>query len=101
MRMYSCTVWGYQGKKSVYHTNAAIKNHTDAPPYHGIRGQGRATLSRLGSAPTLDELLARYVGGVNSGFAKWLLSRREEELLIEITPHRMFSWDYRDRMAEL
>jgi hypothetical protein len=46
-------------------------------------------------------MLSQYVGGTESGFSKWLLSRSEEELLITITPHRIFSWDYTERMAEV
>ena len=71
----------------------------DAPPYHGIRGQGLATLQPLGSDPALAELLTRYVGDLESAFSKWLLSRSDEELLIVIKPHRLFSWDYRERMS--
>ncbi|MFT4519951.1 MAG: nitroimidazol reductase NimA-like FMN-containing flavoprotein [Halioglobus sp.] len=71
----------------------------DSPPYHGIRGQGQATLQPLGADPALEQLLTRYVGNLESKFSKWLLSRREEELLIEIKPHRLYSWDYRERMS--
>lgn len=71
----------------------------DAPPYHGIRGQGTATLQPLGSDPALEELLIRYVGGLESEFAQWLLSRSDEEVLIVIKLHRLFSWDYRERMS--
>ena len=71
----------------------------DAPPYHGIRGQGNAAVSLLGANSTLEDVLIRYIGGLDSSFSKWLLSRRAEELLIEISPLRFFSWDYRDRMS--
>ena len=48
----------------------------------------------------LDEVLSRYLGGTDSDLARWLLSRRDEEVLISITPGRLFSWDYRERMAD-
>lgn len=70
------------------------------PPYHGVRGQGEATLQPLGEADTLALLLKRYLGGLESSLAKWLLSRSEEEILISIQPTRFFSWDYRERMAD-
>lgn len=73
----------------------------DAPPYHGIRGQGTAALQPLGDDPAMEELLERYVGDLDSKFSRWLLSRKQEELLIVIRPHRIFSWDYRQRMAEV
>ena len=72
----------------------------DAPPYHGVRGQGTATLSPLGDDPALEQLLQRYLGGLETDFSRWLLSRRDEELIVCIEPHRLFSWDYRERMAD-
>jgi nitroimidazol reductase NimA-like FMN-containing flavoprotein (pyridoxamine 5'-phosphate oxidase superfamily) len=73
----------------------------DAPPYHGVRGQGTATLQQLGDDPVMEQLLERYLGDQDSGFSRWLLSRKEEEYLIVIRPHRLFSWDYRQRMTEV
>jgi nitroimidazol reductase NimA-like FMN-containing flavoprotein (pyridoxamine 5'-phosphate oxidase superfamily) len=72
----------------------------DTPPYCGIRGQGTASLQPLGDSPILEQLLMRYVGNLESGFSKWLLSRSAEELLITIKPHALFSWDYRKRMSK-
>jgi nitroimidazol reductase NimA-like FMN-containing flavoprotein (pyridoxamine 5'-phosphate oxidase superfamily) len=69
------------------------------PPYHGVRGQGTVTMEPLGEADTLALLLERYLGGLESGLAKWLLSRSDEEVLVSIQPTRLFSWDYRERMA--
>ncbi len=71
------------------------------PPYHGVRGQGNATLVPLGERDTLDSLIDRYLGGRESTVANWLLSRREEEMLIQIAPTRLFSWDYRERMSDV
>ena len=73
----------------------------DAPPYHGIRGQGNVTIQPLGSNSTLEDVLMRYMGSLDSDFSRWLLSRRAEELLIKISPLRFFSWDYRDRMSKI
>ena len=53
-----------------------------------------------GGAAMLERLLQRYLGGIDSTLAQWLLSRSEGELLITLTPRRLFSWDYRQRMAE-
>jgi len=71
------------------------------PPYHGVRGQGRATLQALGDDETLKVLLQRFLGGVDSKLARWLLSRSDEEELIRIEPGRWFSWDYRERMEDV
>jgi len=70
------------------------------PPYHGVRGQGLATLSDEGAGEALEHLLQRYLGSGNSSLGEWLLSRREEEILIRIQPQRLFSWDYRERMTD-
>lgn len=70
----------------------------DAPPYFGVRGQGRAEILPDGG-PLLRELYLRYGGDENHEFGQWLLGRDAEEVRIRITPERMMSWDYRKRMA--
>lgn len=72
----------------------------EEPPYCGVRGQGIAGLTHAGAGAVLDEVLERYLGGTESGLARWLLSRRDEEVLISIQPERLFSWDYRERMSD-
>lgn len=72
----------------------------NSPPYYGVRGQGTATLQPLGKDPALAQLLERYIGEDSSDFSRWLLSRSAEELIISVTPHRIYSWDYRMRMAD-
>ena len=72
----------------------------NTPPYFGLRGQGDVTLEPLGDSNTLELLLGQYLGDCNSTLARWLLSRSDEELLVTIQPSRLFSWDYRERMAD-
>jgi hypothetical protein len=69
------------------------------PPYFGVRGQGTAQLQPLGESPILDDLLEKYVGDTDSSFAQWLISRKAEELIISVRPHRLYTWDYRERMS--
>jgi hypothetical protein len=69
------------------------------PPYCGVRGQGRARLDPLGQSPMLQRLLDNYLGDTESKLASWLVSRSDEELLIQIEPVRLYTWDYRERMA--
>jgi hypothetical protein len=71
------------------------------PPYHGLRGQAKVRMAPLGSSTTLHDLLQRYLGGLESSLAKWLISRSDEEFLITIEPKRLYSWDYRERMADV
>lgn len=72
---------------------------TNEPPYRGVRGQGEVALSSLDDSPTLKLLLERYLGDDQSSLAQWLLSRSEQEMLVTLTPHRFFSWDYSHRMS--
>jgi nitroimidazol reductase NimA-like FMN-containing flavoprotein (pyridoxamine 5'-phosphate oxidase superfamily) len=72
----------------------------ERPPYRGVRGQGVASLTAEGAGEVLDQVLQRYLGGAESNLAKWLRSRRDEEILIRIKPRRLFSWDYRARMRD-
>ena len=70
------------------------------PPYHGVRGQGIARLEPLQDPATLKDLMDRYLGGHDSSLGKWLLSRSDDEVLVTITPERLYCWDYRERMAD-
>ncbi|MEM8561000.1 MAG: pyridoxamine 5'-phosphate oxidase family protein [Pseudomonadota bacterium] len=79
-------------------TRVGFELGPNEPPYYGVRGQGNASLSQEGGADMLRRLLERYLDGVNSSLAKWLLSRSADETLITVTPTRWFSWDYRQRM---
>lgn len=79
-------------------TRVGFELGPNEPPYYGVRGQGNAGLSEEGGADMLKQLLERYLDGVNSPLAKWLLSRSADETLITVTPTRWFSWDYRQRM---
>jgi nitroimidazol reductase NimA-like FMN-containing flavoprotein (pyridoxamine 5'-phosphate oxidase superfamily) len=70
------------------------------PPYCGVRGQAIAALTEVGAGEELEQLLQRYLGGTESSLGNWLLSRRDDEVLISIEPQRIFSWDYRQRMSD-
>jgi hypothetical protein len=70
------------------------------PPYFGVRGQGRATLSTDGAVDLLGELIDRYLGDRDSKLASWLLANAEEEVILSIEMERLSSWDYSARMSE-
>lgn len=71
----------------------------EEPPYFGIRGIGTACLDGDKGQETLRRLADRYVGEEETDFRRWLLAGAASEVAIEITPSRIFSWDYRDRMS--
>ncbi len=82
------------------HDEVGFEIAGDTPPYHGVRGQGRAELSTEQGPAMLEELIDRYLGRRDSGLARWLLARRDDEIAIRIRPTWLTSWDYRERMQD-
>lgn len=70
------------------------------PPYYGLRGTGDISMRPLGSDDLLERLIDRYLGTRDSGLASWLIARRDEELILQLQPRSMASWDYRERMQK-
>ena len=70
----------------------------DAPPYHGVRGRGTATIDPARGAEVLGLLVDRYLGTRESPFARWLFARAATEVAIRIEPSSFASWDFGARM---
>ena len=71
----------------------------ETPPYKGIRGKGHATLVPERGGEILLRLLERYGIDLESGLAKSLLAKVEDEVAVRISPSRISSWDFTARMA--
>ena len=71
----------------------------ETPPYKGVRGKGQATLVPERGGEILLRLLGRYGIGLESGLAKSLLAKVEQEVAICITPSHISSWDFTSRMV--
>lgn len=71
----------------------------DLPPYRGIRGKGQATLHADRGGEMLNRLLQRYGISPASKLSQSLLAKIDQELAICITPSRISSWDFTERMA--
>lgn len=69
------------------------------PPYYGVRGHGVMELFPAAGGKLLESLIDKYLGGEDSGFTRWLLSRREQEYALCLRPLRLSVWDYRQRMT--
>ena len=69
------------------------------PPYVGVRGRGTATAVPAADDAVSGELIDRFLGDDNPGFANWLLSRTATEVTLTVRPHWLTAWDYRTRMA--
>ena len=70
----------------------------DLMPYRGVRGQGVARLSRADGPAVLLRLIDRYLHSRESAFARWLISRQQDEVAIRIDPEWLTAWDFSARM---
>jgi hypothetical protein len=70
----------------------------DAPPYHGVRGRGVASIESACGGEILGLLVDRYLGTRESPFARWLFARAATEVAIRIEPSSFASWDFSARM---
>ena len=68
------------------------------PPYKGVRGKADISLERDGAGERLERLITRYLNDTDSGLARWLLSRVDEEYVLRVKPHWLTAWDYSSRM---
>ncbi|MCB9626972.1 MAG: pyridoxamine 5'-phosphate oxidase family protein [Sandaracinaceae bacterium] len=80
--------------------HCAFEVALNAPPYRGVRGQATVQLDAARGGEVLERLLQRYLGSLDSRLARWLLSRRSEELALVLEPVNIESWDYGDRMSD-
>ncbi|MEO8224284.1 MAG: pyridoxamine 5'-phosphate oxidase family protein [Gammaproteobacteria bacterium] len=71
----------------------------DDAPYRGVRGQGNARLSRAEGPVVLQRLVDRYLQSRDTPFARWLVSRQDDEVAIRIQPDWLTSWDFSTRMT--
>lgn len=70
----------------------------DLMPYRGVRGQGTARLSRADGPAVLLRLIDRYLPTRESAFARWLISRQQDEVAVRIEPEWLTAWDFSARM---
>ena len=81
------------------HPQCGFEITADTPPYRGIRGKEQASLDAERGGAILMRLLDRYGIARQSGLAKSLLAKVDQELAIRIAPSRISSWDFTSRMA--
>ena len=68
------------------------------PPYCGVSGQGEAKILSVDPTELLNDLTGRYLQSRDAALKAWLLSRIATEVVVEITPHKLTTWDFRCRM---
>jgi len=72
----------------------------DKPPYKGMRGKGTARILNESGAYVLDLLIDKYLGEKESTLSKFLRNNSKTEMAIEITPQKIFHYDYSKRMKD-
>jgi hypothetical protein len=73
----------------------------DLPPYCGIRGQAKARIDQEIGLEILEDLLIRYLGGLNNPLAERLLDNADDEVALVLTPINCFQWDFSQRMRSV
>ena len=70
----------------------------DKPPYKGSRGEGIVKIIPTKGPQILNILIKKYLGEKESTLSKFLKSHSKNEIAIEITPQKIFRYDYSKRM---
>ena len=78
----------------------AFEISSEKPPYRGIKGQGKAIIKKERGIEILQTLIEKYIQKKNANLRKYLLKRKENEVAIEISPIKIFYWDYTNRMKD-
>ena len=73
----------------------------DKPPYKGTRGEGTVKIISEKGPEILDVLIEKYLGKKESTLSKFLKQKASSEVAIEITPQKIFHYDYTQRMKDI
>jgi general stress protein 26 len=79
----------------------AFEIAADLPPYCGVRGQAVAQIDESIGSEVLEQLLVRYLGGVDSKLAQSLIAKSESEVAIILKPVKIYTWDFSSRMQDI
>ena len=72
---------------------------SDQPPYKGSRGEGIVKIIPSKGPEILNLLIKKYLGEKESTLSKFLRGHSQNEIAIEITPTKIFHYDYSKRMS--
>ena len=79
----------------------AFEIAADLPPYCGVRGQAIAHIDESIGLKILEQLLVRYLGGLDSELARSLIVKSENEVAIILKPVKIYTWDFSNRMQDI
>ena len=80
------------------HPTCGFEIAADSPPYKGSRGEGTAKIIPSKGPEILKILIKKYLGDKESTLSKFLINHSKNEIAIEITPNKIFHYDYSKRM---
>jgi nitroimidazol reductase NimA-like FMN-containing flavoprotein (pyridoxamine 5'-phosphate oxidase superfamily) len=80
--------------------SVAFEVSDNDPPYRGVRGSGTVAVEPDEGKTLLRELFQRYLGGTDNALADRLLAEDREEVALSISPERLYTWDFSERMAD-
>jgi nitroimidazol reductase NimA-like FMN-containing flavoprotein (pyridoxamine 5'-phosphate oxidase superfamily) len=83
------------------HGEVAFDISTNEVPYQGVRGRGLVTCLPAENAETLETLLEKYLGSMDNQLSKWLLSRVDNEAVLQLEVSWLTSWDFSPRMGDI
>lgn len=73
----------------------------EKPPYKGIRGEGIAKIFDEKGKEILEILIQKYLGEKESTLSNFLENNSKTEVAIEISPQKIFNYDYSKRMKDI
>jgi hypothetical protein len=73
----------------------------DKPPYKGTRGEGNVKILEERGLEILNILIEKYLGEKESTLSKFLKRNTSSEVAIEISPQKIFNYDYTKRMKDI
>jgi hypothetical protein len=79
----------------------AFEIAADLPPYCGVRGQAIAQIDESIGSEILEQLLVRYLGGMDSKLAQSLIAKSDNEVAIILKPVKIYTWDFSSRMQDI
>ena len=73
----------------------------DKPPYKGTRGEGNVKVLDEKGQEILAILIQKYLGDKESMLSSFLKNNSKTEVAIEISPQKIFNYDYSSRMKDI
>jgi nitroimidazol reductase NimA-like FMN-containing flavoprotein (pyridoxamine 5'-phosphate oxidase superfamily) len=73
----------------------------DKPPYKGTRGEGTVEILDEKGQEILAILIQKYLGDKESVLSSFLKNNSKTEVAVEISPQKIFNYDYSKRMKDI